>query len=192
MKSLRETAFHEAGHVVIAYRLSLGVGIVTIAPDDINLGSSLSEGAWLGGGMAEEVIVTYYAGYAAECLCDPDADRGGSESDDEKARELLAYCPGQTEAALRERARELVEKYRAEIEAVADALLEYTDRRRTGLAKGTHGPPKQMGRALLAKRVDERPHPPALSTGFFGRSRTVSRVPCPTEQNSRKPLRTRH
>jgi ATP-dependent Zn protease len=126
MKSLRETAFHEAGHVVIAYRLSLGVGIVTIAPDDINLGSSLSEGAWLGGGMAEEVIVTYYAGYAAECLCDPDADRGGSESDDEKARELLAYCPGQTEAALRERARELVEKYRAEIEAVADALLEYT------------------------------------------------------------------
>ncbi len=122
----RQIAFHEAGHVVIAYRLGLPTNRVTIEPDGNTLGICQTEATWSDGAFAEENILTDYAGYAAECLCNPTASRDGSDSDEMDAAELIEQFPGRTEAELRDHAARMVAAHRDEIEAVAEALMRYT------------------------------------------------------------------
>jgi len=69
------TAYHEAGHVVAAYRFHHGIDSVTIRPDKEKgrLGAAVTEDAWSPDGTAEEMIVVLYAGRAAQLRFDPKA-----------------------------------------------------------------------------------------------------------------------
>ena len=131
--SRQATAYHEAGHGVVAYRFGHYLDILSIVPDDDGrLGFSRSEGTWivpskeLMQSKDRQQIVVLYAGFAAQRRFDRNADREGSESDDEEADQLLQFQPeGTTEAVLRSEAERLVHENWPQIEAVAAALLEY-------------------------------------------------------------------
>ena len=120
-------AHHEAGHGVIAYRLGLQTGRLTIEPDREagTLGTSATESEWADGSLDREQILVLYAGYAAEKHYDTDANAGDSYNDDEKAKRLLQFQPPETERELRSTASELVAENWPAIEAVAAALLEH-------------------------------------------------------------------
>lgn len=120
------TAYHEAGHAVVAYRLGLVVDSTTIRPDPAKetLGVSLSEGPWMNGSTDDDQITVLYAGLAAERLVEPGAQvEDGAFGDYEQAAVLhgLESRP----AHLEERAATVVAEHRAAIEAVAQALLEH-------------------------------------------------------------------
>lgn len=72
-----------------------------------------------------DYVVCLFAGYVAEKRFDPNAEEGGSSSDNAKAAEVLSRSPDLSERDLREKADILVAKHWREIEAVAVALLEY-------------------------------------------------------------------
>jgi ATP-dependent Zn protease len=120
------TAYHEAGHGVVAHRYGHEVGKLTIVPDESRLGFFSGEGAWANGSKDHEQIVVLYAGFAAEQKYDSSAEPGGSASDDEEARHLLQSQPEDTtEEHFRAESKRLVEENWAQIEAVATALLEH-------------------------------------------------------------------
>lgn len=121
---LERTAYHEAGHQVVTYRLGFYTHTTTIRPVPGVAGSAQGEGYWADGSRDADYIVTLYAGFAAESRHDPEAaDSCGSCGDDEEAKELLQYSDlGEPEC--RQRANDLVAEYWPEIEAVAAQLLE--------------------------------------------------------------------
>jgi hypothetical protein len=122
----RDTAFHEAGHAVISYRLGFELGYTTIKPDaakgthGVATGSNPSPD----GRQDADYIVTLFSGFAAERRNNPCADERGAVSDNQRAAELLELNPELSEAELRQRAEELTAKHWAEIEAVSTALIE--------------------------------------------------------------------
>jgi ATP-dependent Zn protease len=120
------TAYHEAGHGVIAYRLGFYVDTLTIVPDSIRatVGHSLSEAEWCDGSMDREAIIVLYAGYSAEKAYYPDADTRASASDHEKAHQLLRLQPEGSQQQLRAESDRLVKQNWKHIEAVATVLLE--------------------------------------------------------------------
>lgn len=121
----RGTAFHEAGHHVIAYRFGLVTDGVTIKPNDERgtLGDSWSEG-----GLDDRAqVIVCLAGLAAQRMVAPDASvEVGAWGDYEQARELLERgAVDESLEILEVEAAALVAKDRAAIEAVAAALLEF-------------------------------------------------------------------
>ena len=119
----RSTAIHEAGHSVIAYRFHLSFGGVTIAPQDDSLaGCALTETEWADGSIDREIIVVDFAGASAELHDNPQADTGGSWSDEEHAFRLLSFQPAGSEGELRETAARMVADNWQHITAVAEAL----------------------------------------------------------------------
>lgn len=122
----RATAFHEAGHAVVAHRFGHLVDSVTIKPKPGILGSSASEEEFSDGSTDREQVLVLYAGLAAERLVRPGAVvEDGAWSDYEKAERLVA-CLGVPVEELEREAAELVHKHRVAIEAVAEVLLEHT------------------------------------------------------------------
>ncbi len=119
---LLQTAYHEAGHAVAAYRLGLIVDTTTVVPNKENgtLGTSRSED--FGG---REDIIVLFAGFEAERRYNPKADKGCSCGDDTRAEDILSLHPDWTEAELRSEAAQLVESQWREISAVAEALAEF-------------------------------------------------------------------
>lgn len=123
-KKEKSTAYHEAGHAVAAYRFNLNADRLTIVRKGDVLGSSASEEDEPSESSYIEQIIVLFAGFAAERKYNIDADKRGSESDDEKASDLL-QCIDETESSLRIKARELIDKNWIIIEAMAEKLFLY-------------------------------------------------------------------
>ena len=118
------TAFHEAGHAVVAYHFNHYGGRLTIVPANGIMGSAQTEAEWCDGSTDEEQICVLFAGLVAERRCDPTADPDGSRQDEEAAHRLLDLRPAGTEERLRAETERLVEQDWPGIEAVSTALLE--------------------------------------------------------------------
>lgn len=141
---LRHTAYHEAGHAVLIFFLSLGCQQVTIVPDyeDGISGFAKNSGEWPIDDDAEQLRIyaeeTFLLRHAISCYAGAEACRRAGEKDwrlgadndyqsannmihkitqdDESIRHLLALAQRRTIV--------LVEHYWPEIEVVANALLE--------------------------------------------------------------------
>jgi hypothetical protein len=124
MLTAKQLAIHEAGHAVIAYRLGLEVGKITIEPSGDILGASLSAAEWADGSTDREQIITLFAGYAAESKSNPGADAAGSQQDDDRAARLLELQPPGSDCELRDAAAALVDENWPQISTVANALCE--------------------------------------------------------------------
>jgi hypothetical protein len=121
----RCTAFHEAGHAVLTYRIGFYTDAVTIEPNDKlgTAGLSRGEGAWSDGSRDADYIVTLFAGYAAEKHFNPQADDVCSASDFEQAEDLLRLRSDLSKQDLWQTAEALVLRHWPEISAVAAALI---------------------------------------------------------------------
>jgi hypothetical protein len=125
-ESREDTAFHEAGHAVISYRLGFALGYTTIERNAAKgtLGVATGADPSPDGSQDADYIVTLFCGFAAERRNNPCADERGSVDDKQRAAKLLERHPGLSEAELRQRAEELTTRHWAEIEALATALIE--------------------------------------------------------------------
>lgn len=123
----KQTAYHEAGHGVVGYRLGYPMGLVSCIPnkDQGTLGTTGGDGPALDGSEDEDFIVGLYAGGAAQRRLDPTTGDDGCWGDNEKAAEFMRPHPELNEEELRRRADELVAKHWAEIEAVAAEAFEW-------------------------------------------------------------------
>lgn len=137
---IERTAHHEAGHLVVEYKISGGLcsGEVTIRPRPVEgiLGHASSEEPWptimhddgpvsFDPEVLENEILSLYAGLAAESRFDPEGtDPRGAWADNEKAAEWLRFHPNPpAEETLRARAAALVETHWTAIDALAQELL---------------------------------------------------------------------
>ena len=129
-------AFHEAGHFIASYRLLPDRlrNWLSIEPNGRYAGES-NEEAPSESEEPEDMILVYYAGYAAEVVYAPkrvDDGRAGAADDDEKANELLAdiYSGSierqRAEQRLRARAQALVVENWEALRAVANEVLART------------------------------------------------------------------
>lgn len=118
------TAYHEAGHGVIAYRFGHYGDRISIKSDGENSGSAQTEAESCDGSTDREQIVVLFAGLTAERVHDAGADPRGAAGDEERAVKLLRFQPNGAEKELRAQTAELVKKNWREIEAVATALVE--------------------------------------------------------------------
>ncbi len=142
-KSLTATAYHEAGHAVIAWHLRLGIGRVSIVPDpdrgslghietkvprwidpDVDLSPAAQD--WL-----QRRIQMSLAGRASEKLFTGRWNHVGARGDYRSATDLALYVCGSSEEIsafikwLDLRTRATVKFHGAQIAKVAAALLEH-------------------------------------------------------------------
>ncbi len=143
-KALESTAYHEAGHAVIARVLSLTCGQVSIIADDDSSGHAIIEDPWKTAGDWENrgrfrdarqafrgTIIARMAGAEAEREFFGQC-RGGDDDDryeiallmESRWTEIPADDWDQYEARLRAQTRRLVRRHRHTIEHVAKALQE--------------------------------------------------------------------
>jgi ATP-dependent Zn protease len=141
--SLESTAFHEAGHVVVALHFGFAVKSVTVIPDDDTVGK-MEHPSFIAYDFDDrrdqhqamrEGIVSLLAGYQAELLVDPSAEDWHAGADEQAAWELMlqypvrraAYVGDETYARYYERyrrdARQLVTRLQPAIQLVAGELL---------------------------------------------------------------------
>jgi len=120
----KETAYHEAGHALAAYRLGFYLGQTSIIKKKHILGFSSNESEWGDGLRDIDQIIVLYAGLTAEQKFNPNADESGSTNDNEKASSLLKRT-SETESSLRQRAKDLINDNWQIIQAIAEKLLIY-------------------------------------------------------------------
>jgi len=140
--SLRSTAIHEAGHVVIGRVLEMPCGQVTILREDDTLGHAVVDNLWEPGdgprrAFMEAACVTLFAGREAQRVILDIDDEAGDRSDRARAVELITGFPPRGcsmvgdaawiryEDKLRVRSNRLVRLHRLPIERVAAALLKH-------------------------------------------------------------------
>jgi len=127
MTEKEQTAYHEAGHAVVSYRLrpDNGYGISIIAKDG-SLGRFFSEGLINNTDECLQEVIILYAGYAAEKAFSPDTSPGGSCDDDEKAQGLLVHID-ESEDKLRGQAADLIRENWRAVEAIASMLMRHEE-----------------------------------------------------------------
>jgi hypothetical protein len=121
---LTETAFHEAGHAVTAYRFGHYVGKTSIVQEGGRLGLSYAEGPWADGTKDIEYIIALYAGYEAQRKYNGNADITGSSDDNEKAAYYLQFHTGESETSLRQKAREMISNNWHILQAIVPKLVQ--------------------------------------------------------------------
>ncbi len=140
----RNTAIHEAGHVVALYHLGLSMIRATIVPseeDDYwglvihpNYGGYEYRNKRQKAAIIRDLIVVCYAGPEAERLIAPQCDQAGWEHDEDNAWDFLREIPPRNCRhvgdvtfwsaldRLRRRARRLVLEHWSDVKRVAEAL----------------------------------------------------------------------
>ncbi len=146
-EQLRSTANHEAGHAVAAVIQDLRIEYSTIKPTKDSRGSTLSPGVFgyePSGKRAQKRtaranILKSFAGFQAERIFNPDADKRLSQDDENNVFWLSrTYCvfPRYMNHVgddyhqdylekLRREANKLLRRHWESVQAVADALLEH-------------------------------------------------------------------
>jgi hypothetical protein len=125
----RHTAFHEAAHAVIGFRLDLQGYELSIKPDNTKGtdGRHVQE-EWDGTAKsAHDQIIAYLAGGEADRIAFGGEAPLGTEDDDQKAADLLPFAEGESLAFLRIEAIRLIEKNWDCISAIAEELLRATE-----------------------------------------------------------------
>ena len=134
------TAYHEAGHFVVAYALSNygeDYGVlhkeITIKPDGESFGQVIYESNKFAADpkLIRDEAISMYAGYYAEVRYDPayaDTAKKHADRDFEKAKKLLTSLDDVEDLSLsiensRAEAKALVDQHWNEIELLANALL---------------------------------------------------------------------
>jgi len=120
-----ETAFHEAGHAIIAYRFNHDCDKLTIVPKDGLSGSFSSECEWMDGSTDHEQIIVLFAGFEAQRLYNENANPLGSQGDFEYAKHLLQTQPPNSDVDLKNEASKMVKDNWGVISAVATSLMEW-------------------------------------------------------------------
>ncbi len=120
-----ETAFHEAGHAVIAYRFNHNCDKLTIVPQNGFSGSLSSESEWMDDSTDCEQIVVLFAGFEAQRLYNKNANPLGSQVDFEYAQHLLQFQPPNSDIHLKNEASKMVKDNWVVISAVATSLMEW-------------------------------------------------------------------
>ena len=131
-KSLRETAYHEAGHYVAKWALVGDAAYgdtLTIVPNRATSTLGTNKPLYEDDETEEgrrAYIVSLYAGAAAQSrvFSDLEAIREGARSDDEQAGEYLPGVP-ESEQELRIQAQQLVDANWQAVERLADELLQH-------------------------------------------------------------------
>ena len=125
----KNTAYHEAGHAVIAIRFDHLGEKISIIPEinesgsGITLGFVNTEDSY---SLSEdrEKIIFLYAGFYAELKHDPHASQSCSASDFDSAEHLLQFQPTGSDVELRDIAYKMVNDNWPQIEAVSSILME--------------------------------------------------------------------
>ena len=142
--SEENTAHHEAGHAVAAWRFGFPTKRVSVIPEEDFLG--VHEGDSPLSGMdpdadsspevteaVEKKVVLIYAGHAAQVRFEPDSAEHYSHSDASAVLNLVGYLCGSIEqeeakhAELYARAETLIHEHWGGVEAVAKVLLEHKE-----------------------------------------------------------------
>ena len=120
----KQTAYHEAGHCIISYKLKPYAvhGKVTIIPTGNNAGAFNGEAESIDFSDAYEEAISLFAGYAAEKKYSSTADICYSQSDTDKAVYLIQFINNENEESLRKKADNIVNEYWYYIEIIAELL----------------------------------------------------------------------
>jgi hypothetical protein len=124
-----DTAYHEAGHAVIACRLALRIEGFSIVPTWEGLGSFKVEEGRADCKTDFQHVACDIGGWCSELWHNRRASPSGSREDDDKVQKLLARLNAKCNVAvslewIRKETDDLVAHYWKEIEAVATAVLE--------------------------------------------------------------------
>jgi hypothetical protein len=128
----RGTAFHEAGHAVVAWSLGLDVKDIHVSDDDASGGAQIECAARL---PFIEQLAVCMAGYAAERVFECPAHEHAAAGDRARVLELLKGIPEDQGKALRDEghncARHHLESHKNEVVKLAERLVEcgYVDAR---------------------------------------------------------------
>jgi hypothetical protein len=121
----RETAVHEAGHAIVAYRLGLIVGDVHVNADDASGGAEVACADRLS--FIDQLAICF-AGRVAEGLLEVRAHPNAAACDHIRVRNLLKGISDEDGRRLRDsgwnRAAELLEPEKVAIGRVAEWLVE--------------------------------------------------------------------
>jgi ATP-dependent Zn protease len=123
----RATAFHEAGHAVVAWSLGLPVGVIRVSDDDASGGTEIGPADHL---SLTEQIAVWSAGHAAERLFECPAHELADARDRHEILKLLRANGISEEQgpALRDQgydsAKRCLETYRSKVITLADRLVE--------------------------------------------------------------------
>jgi ATP-dependent Zn protease len=129
----RGTAYHEAGHAVVAWALGLEVAAIWVSDDDARGGTDPADPDQVERLSLVEQIAVRYGGIAAEeVFGQPIQEMSGSGDREQVMYLLRAYCISEENGdagGLRyqgfERARVLLEKHRTKVVAVAEHLVRH-------------------------------------------------------------------
>lgn len=132
LNNLKQTAYHEAGHAVVSYRLiHVQCGDISIKPgrdlSGVNYTGIFTGGANLNNkdelSSKEREIIARFAGYEAELLFNPDADSINSKNDFEEARKLYKNENNYKLGELKKIACKIVRENKSEIQSIAEELF---------------------------------------------------------------------
>ncbi len=125
MQKFERTAYHEAGHAVIAYRFNVYIKEVDVIPNSERNGVAK---CFFSDRNPEDNIVILFAGHEAQIVFDPDDKSDPSIVD---YREIWDICDrvgignGAPYRELKNRAKQMVLDNWIEIQTVAKALLRF-------------------------------------------------------------------
>ena len=121
------TAYHEAGHAIVAYALGLRVGGIHINEHDEGGGAAVSD--WVTSRSFVEQAALRLAGMKAQTLWAKPSTLplGGSDREEflNQCRGLSDACRDEIEIRGFERAGEKLQTYEGKVKAVAEHLIEH-------------------------------------------------------------------
>jgi ATP-dependent Zn protease len=132
---LRGTAYHEAGHAVVAWSLNLGIHSVTIRADNVRAGETKIVDSVQHPPLEDQLAIVV-AGREAGNIFNAPVHESTYQGDTKQMIELLADMPDHQSSALinqaHERVHQLLMEHKTKVELLAARLM---DTRHVGAAE---------------------------------------------------------